>query len=142
MKASHLGFTRMDLPFLLGTAFSVDRPKARVIGYLVHFVTGCAFALGYYAGLRISDVSHLLVRNTHVGPKIGWILAGYKRETYRELDLLNEARRPLYEYLASERRGGDSAYVFTSQRAKKAVPQGDEDGWRLTEDGSPYLSND
>src|SRR6266567_9528382 len=32
------------------------------------------FALGYYAGLRVSDVSHLLVRNTHVGPKIGWIL--------------------------------------------------------------------
>ena len=47
--ASHLGLTRMDLPFLLGTAFSVDRPKARVIGYLVHFVMGCAFALGYYA---------------------------------------------------------------------------------------------
>jgi site-specific recombinase XerD len=93
------------------------------------------FALGYYAGLRVSDVSHLLVRNTHVGPKIGWILAGHKRETYRELDLLNEARRPLFDYLASGQRRGESAYVFTSQRAKKQVPQGDEDGWRLTEDG-------
>lgn len=93
------------------------------------------FALGYYAGLRVSDVSHLLVRNTHVGPKIGWILAGHKRETYRELDLLNEARRPLYDYLTSGPRQGQSAYVFTSQRAKKQVPQGDEDGWRLTEDG-------
>src|SRR6266699_6213088 len=93
------------------------------------------FALGYYAGLRVSDVSHLLVRNTHVGPKIGWVLVGYKRETYRELDLLNEARRPLHEYLESGHRRGESAYVFTSQRAKKQVPQGDEDGWRLTEDG-------
>jgi site-specific recombinase XerD len=93
------------------------------------------FALGYYVGLRVSDVSHLLVRNTHVGPKIGWILAGHKRETYRELDLLNEARRPLFDYLASGQRRGESAYVFTSQRAKKQVPQGDEDGWRLTEDG-------
>ena len=93
------------------------------------------FALGYYAGLRVSDVSHLLVRNTHVGPKIGWILAGYKRETYRELDLLNEARHPLYEYLESGHRRDESAYVFTSQRAKQQVPAGDEDGWRLTEDG-------
>ena len=93
------------------------------------------FALGYYAGLRVSDVSHLLVRNAHVGPKLGWILAGHKRETYRELDLLNEARRPLYEYLESGRRQAESAYVFTSQRAKKQVPPGDEDGWRLTEDG-------
>src|SRR6266567_2289220 len=71
----------------------------------------------------------------HGGPKIGWILAGHKRETYRELDLLNEARRPLSDYLASGQRRGESAYVFTSQRAKKQVPQGDEDGWRLTEDG-------
>ena len=47
--ASHLGLTRMDLPFLLGTALSVDRPKARVIGYAVHVVMGLAFALGYYA---------------------------------------------------------------------------------------------
>ncbi len=93
------------------------------------------FALGYYAGLRVSDVSHLLLRNTHVGPKLGWILAGHKGEAFRELDLLNEARHPLYEYLASGRRCGDSAYVFTSQRAKKVVPQSDEDGWRLTEDG-------
>jgi site-specific recombinase XerD len=93
------------------------------------------FALGYYAGLRVSDVSHLLVRNTHAGPKIGWIRAGHKRETYRELDLLNEARRPLFDYLASGQRRGESAYVFTSQRAKKQVPHGDEDGWRLTEDG-------
>ena len=47
--ASELGLTRMDLPFLLGTAFSVDRRKARVIGYVLHFVAGIAFALGYYA---------------------------------------------------------------------------------------------
>jgi len=48
---------------------------------------------------------------------------------------LNEARRALYEYLASGQRRGESAYVFTSQRAKASVPEGDEDGWRLTEDG-------
>jgi site-specific recombinase XerD len=93
------------------------------------------FALGYYAGLRVSDVSHLLVRNTHVGPKVGWIRAGYKRETYRDLDLVNEARGPLHAYLEKERPDRASAYVFLSQRAKQTRPMGDEDGWRLTEDG-------
>jgi hypothetical protein len=46
--ASQMGLTRIDIPFLLGTAFSDDRGKARVVGYVVHFVIGGAFALGYY----------------------------------------------------------------------------------------------
>lgn len=73
--------------------------------------------------------------NTHVSPKLGWILAGHKRETYRELDLANEARRPLYDYLHADQRREESAYVFTSQGAKQRIPEGDEDGWCLTEDG-------
>ena len=114
------------------TAPQVTKRKEVVDGDL----RGAAiFALGYYAGLRVSDVSHLLVRNTHVGPKIGWIYTGYKRETYRDLDLLNEARGPLHEFLRRGKREATSAYVFTSQRSKKVVPQDDEDGWRLTEDG-------
>jgi hypothetical protein len=47
--ASELGLTRMDLPFLLGTAFSADRTRAKAIGYLLHFLAGIAFALVYYA---------------------------------------------------------------------------------------------
>lgn len=47
--ASQMGLTRIDIPFLLGTAFSGDRGKARVVGYVVHFVFGGAFALVYYA---------------------------------------------------------------------------------------------
>jgi hypothetical protein len=47
--ASHLRLTRMDLPFLLGTAFSDDRSRARVVGYALHFVAGLVFALVYYA---------------------------------------------------------------------------------------------
>jgi len=46
--ASHLRLTRMDIPFLLGTAFSDDRSRARMIGYSLHFVAGLAFALVYY----------------------------------------------------------------------------------------------
>jgi hypothetical protein len=45
---SELGLTRMDLPFLLGTAFSADRAHAKAIGYGLHFVAGQAFAAMYY----------------------------------------------------------------------------------------------
>ena len=47
--ASELGFTRMDIPFLLGTAFTADRVRAKAIGYGLHFGFGIAFALAYYA---------------------------------------------------------------------------------------------
>ncbi|MEO6887030.1 MAG: hypothetical protein ABI232_12210 [Jatrophihabitantaceae bacterium] len=47
--ASEARLTRMDLPFLLGTAVTADRSRAKVIGYLAHFGFGLVFALGYYA---------------------------------------------------------------------------------------------
>ncbi len=47
--ASELGLTRMDLPFLLGAAFTDDRWKAKLFGYLSHFCLGIAFALVYAA---------------------------------------------------------------------------------------------
>lgn len=47
--ASELGLTRMDLPFLLGTAVTPDRVRAKLIGYALHFVFGLVFALGYWA---------------------------------------------------------------------------------------------
>jgi uncharacterized membrane protein YagU involved in acid resistance len=46
--ASELNLTRMDLPFLLGTAVAVDRSRAKALGYAAHFVLGLVFALGYY----------------------------------------------------------------------------------------------
>jgi hypothetical protein len=46
--ASELGLTRVDLPFLLGTAVTSDRARAKVLGYLAHFGFGLLFALGYY----------------------------------------------------------------------------------------------
>jgi hypothetical protein len=42
-----LGITRMDLPFMLGTMFTPDRDRARVIGFVVHMVNGWLFALLY-----------------------------------------------------------------------------------------------
>lgn len=49
---SELRLTRIDLPFLLGTAFTDNRARAKAIGYLLHFVNGLAFALIYYAIFR------------------------------------------------------------------------------------------
>ncbi len=49
---SELRLTRIDLPFLLGTAFTDDRSRAKAIGYLLHFVNGLAFSLIYYAIFR------------------------------------------------------------------------------------------
>jgi hypothetical protein len=47
--ASELGVTRMDLPFLLGTAFTGDRVRAKALGYVLHFAVGLIFALLYFA---------------------------------------------------------------------------------------------
>ena len=47
--ASELNLTRMDLPFLLGTALTANRTRAKALGYAAHFVMGLVFALGYFA---------------------------------------------------------------------------------------------
>jgi hypothetical protein len=47
--AQEVGWTRMDIPLLLGTAFSGDRRHAAVIGYAIHFLNGLLFALLYAA---------------------------------------------------------------------------------------------
>lgn len=82
------------------------------------------FALGYWAGCRVSDAAHLLMEHTHVGPKIGWLHVGHKGEKFRDIDLLNEARRPLFDYIQHGGRHSGSPYAFTSQRSA-----------HLTEDG-------
>lgn len=45
--SQEVGWTRMDLPLLLGTIFSTDRSRASVIGYALHFANGLLFSLGY-----------------------------------------------------------------------------------------------
>jgi hypothetical protein len=47
--AQEIGWTRMDLPLLLGTAFSASRSRALIVGYLLHFANGLLFSLGYAA---------------------------------------------------------------------------------------------
>ena len=45
--AQQLGWSRMDIPLLLGTAFSADRARATAIGYAIHFANGLVFSLVY-----------------------------------------------------------------------------------------------
>ena len=82
------------------------------------------FALGYWAGCRVSDVAHLLREHTHVGPKIGWVHVGHKGGKFREIDLLNQARHPLFAYLQHGGRDPESPYVFTSQRNQRLSEAG------------------
>jgi hypothetical protein len=51
------GWTRLDLPLLLGTLFVADPDRARVVGFFVHLVNGQAFALGYAASFALLDAA-------------------------------------------------------------------------------------
>jgi hypothetical protein len=55
--ANVLGLTRVDLPFLLGTAVTVDRARAKAVGYLMHLVAGELFAIVYLAILSAIDTN-------------------------------------------------------------------------------------
>jgi hypothetical protein len=43
------GFTRLDLPLMLGSIVIADPDRARVAGFFIHLVNGQCFALGYAA---------------------------------------------------------------------------------------------
>jgi hypothetical protein len=45
--ANEMGFTRVDLPLLMGTIFTSDRPRAKLLGYALHFASGLLFAVAY-----------------------------------------------------------------------------------------------
>ena len=59
--ASELGLTRMDLPFLLGTAVTENRVWAKAVGYALHFLFGLLFALGYWVIFVVLDESGVLL---------------------------------------------------------------------------------
>jgi hypothetical protein len=47
--AEELGWTRMDLPLLLGTIVTGRRPRASAVGFGIHLVNGLLFSLLYAA---------------------------------------------------------------------------------------------
>ena len=80
------------------------------------------FALGYYAGCRVSDVSWLRMENVHLTERSGWIRVGHKGGKYREIDLAKPARQALKAYL--DERQSDSPCVFPSQRGERLTEPG------------------
>jgi site-specific recombinase XerD len=101
------------------------------------------FALGYWTGLRISEIAHLRMDQCQINQRAGQItLVDAKGGKTRTLDLHNLARRALYDYLYPEEPGADardqeSPYVFTSQRAAWLRQQGRPD--YLSERGIEHL---
>ena len=81
------------------------------------------FALGYWAGCRVSEVSWLEMAHTYVGPEGGWLHVGHDGSKGRDIDLMHEARQPLYAYLQA-RRDTRRTYVFTSQRSERLTEEG------------------
>ena len=82
------------------------------------------FALGYWAGLRISEVAQLRLEHCYINKRSGHlVIADSKGGKTRTIDLHSEVRRALYDYIYKEdpmrrdARDPGSAYVFTSQRA-------------------------
>ena len=48
-----VGLTRMNIPYMLGTMFTPNRDRAKVIGILVHIVNGWLFALVYVTAFEV-----------------------------------------------------------------------------------------
>src|SRR5438105_12250709 len=80
------------------------------------------FALAYWAGCRVSEISWLQMAHTHVGPEEGWLHVGYKGSKWRDIHLLDQARKPLYAYSQAT---GDTGrtYVFLSQRSERLTEE-------------------
>lgn len=47
MAAQMLGYSRMSLPFMIGTVMTPDRGRAKVYGFLAHFANGMLIAVVY-----------------------------------------------------------------------------------------------
>ena len=82
------------------------------------------FALSYWAGCRVTDIVDLHLADTHVGPRSGWLHLEGEGAKARDIDLTNEARRVLYDYLQHRERDEGSPFVFVSQRGPRLTDAG------------------
>jgi uncharacterized membrane protein YagU involved in acid resistance len=47
-----IGITRMNIPYMLGTMFTPNRDRAKLIGFMVHLMNGWLFSLIYVAAFH------------------------------------------------------------------------------------------
>lgn len=57
ITAQLAGWSRMDLPLMLGTMFVADPDRARFAGFLVHLAMGQIFALFYVSAFTLLDTA-------------------------------------------------------------------------------------
>lgn len=50
------GFTRMDIPFILGTLFTPNRNRAPLYGFLIHLCIGWLFAFIYALAFKSAHI--------------------------------------------------------------------------------------
>src|SRR3954464_6181657 len=48
-----IGLTRMNVPYLLGTMFTSNRDRAKVLGVALHIFNGWVFSLMYVAAFHV-----------------------------------------------------------------------------------------
>lgn len=82
------------------------------------------FALGYWVGCRVIDIIGLSLSDAHIGAKSGWLHLEARDGKARDIDLTNEARRFLYDYLQHRGHEEGSPYLFPSQRSPKLTDAG------------------
>jgi uncharacterized membrane protein YagU involved in acid resistance len=57
VTAQSLGLTRIDVPFILGTMFTADRDRAKVLGLVLHLLNGWVFAILFALFFESIDVA-------------------------------------------------------------------------------------
>ena len=94
------------------------------------------FALAYWAGCRVSELSWLRMADTHVGPEVGWLHIGTKESNERDITLLSKAHQPLYAYLQATSEA-PRAYAFLSQRSARLTEEAIHYWFRMLKAGAP-----
>jgi hypothetical protein len=95
------GWTRLDLPLLLGSALVADPDRARIVGFAVHLGFGQVFAAFYAAGFAALD-------------RAGWWLGALFGLLHAvvALTVLVPLLPGVHPRLASDRAGPDSTAVL------------------------------
>jgi hypothetical protein len=101
IAAQLAGWTRLDLPLVLGTLATEDPDRARVAGFFIHLGIGQAFALGYAAGFALLDTA-----TWWLGGLFGLVHVGLA------LTVLVPLLPGVHPHMASERAGPASRTVL------------------------------
>jgi hypothetical protein len=96
---TQLRLTRMDIPFLLGTAFTIDRTRAKVIGHALHVLAGLGFALVYYAAFVVLG---------HAGWALG-LAFGFLHALFSGTTLVNVLLPAIHPRMGTPSSAADSA---------------------------------